>query len=642
LLAYSSDGINWTASSSGNTYFTGGYLLTLAWNGSMWLAGGGNGPPTNSVAYSYDGINWTGSSSGNSYFSVSCDTIAWNGLMWVAGGRNESATNHVAYSYDGINWTGSSSGNAYFSGGKCLTISWNGSIWLAGGFNSGNTHAIAYSSDGNTWIGSSSGNSIFSGQCNAIAWNGSRWVAGGFDNTDSGVIGYSSDGITWTASSSGSTYFSGPDGQCYAITWNGVVWIAGGSNNLLTNLVAYSTDNGVTWTASSSANSLLNGYCYSLASRRVLPYVGLTVTPTSFKNIGISTMTFSTIVGASDSWISTNYVNVSTISTSYINSVSANITSADISSLTTSTISTSYIEAVSANTLSAYISSLTTSTITTNNIQFQTTNTVIGNTAVVEGGGSNIAIGYGVDIKATAYSNAVGIGSGIYVSSQNSVNIGYFNIGAYPSGANIGTNTICIGNNIGANANVIGDSNIVLNATQAELGTGGTVGGLFINPVRSTDSNVISTLMYNSTTKEISYRDGRYFSSIFVSSLTDSTGVSTGVVGQVLTAGVGGQLVWGTPTTFSTFTISSIMTPTNNNDNSYNYSLPWVGVKPTTVCVGSVIKYDFTIPLYSAPYAGLPLLAVGGDYYGTNDLITFTTTGLIDKYAIIAVQILKF
>jgi hypothetical protein len=60
--------------------------------------------------YSYDGINW---SSLSIPLTINILTIAWNGLIWLAGGQG---TNTLAYSYDGINWIQSSNGNNLFTG----------------------------------------------------------------------------------------------------------------------------------------------------------------------------------------------------------------------------------------------------------------------------------------------------------------------------------------------------------------------------------------------------------------------------------------------------------------------------------------------------------------------------------------------
>ena len=79
--------------------------LAVAWNGSLWVAGGFG---TNVLGYSYDGINWTASSGTLPGVGRS---LAWNGTLWIVGG---SGGNQLLYSYDGINW-GLSEGNSLIS-----------------------------------------------------------------------------------------------------------------------------------------------------------------------------------------------------------------------------------------------------------------------------------------------------------------------------------------------------------------------------------------------------------------------------------------------------------------------------------------------------------------------------------------------
>jgi hypothetical protein len=146
-------------------------------------------------------------------------------------------------------------------------IEWNGSVWLIGGIG---TNVIVYSSNGIDWTASTPITSTVPIQCNTIGWNGSVWVAGFqgvSDNIISFVIGYSYDGITWIESTSANSIFTF---GCARITWNGSLWIAGGGE---TNRIAYSYD-GISWIPSSSGNILFSGFGLSLASRRVLPYVG--------------------------------------------------------------------------------------------------------------------------------------------------------------------------------------------------------------------------------------------------------------------------------------------------------------------------------------------------------------------------------
>jgi len=245
-LAYSSDGITWTASASGNSIFSA-RCSAVAWNGVLWVAGGQGG---NQLAYSSDGITWTASTSGNAVLTNICFAVAWNGTRWVAGGNG---TNRLAYSSDGINWTASTSGNAVLTS-LCYAVAWNGTRWVAGGFG---TNRIAYSSDGITWTASTSGNEVFTNWCDAVAWGGSKWVAGG--SGVSAALAYSSDGITWTASTSGNTVLQ----ICYAVAWNGTRWVAGGAGVGSVTL-AYSSD-GITWTVSISGGNVLTGQCTAVA-----------------------------------------------------------------------------------------------------------------------------------------------------------------------------------------------------------------------------------------------------------------------------------------------------------------------------------------------------------------------------------------
>jgi hypothetical protein len=292
-ICYSSDGINWLPSNMSAK----GYGNSLAWNGTMWLVGVSAGE-NYCIAYSYDGINWTTSPSSFDFLS-DCIAVAWNGTMWVAGGYGLYC---MIYSYDGINWIpclsttwGAVLGSSYAgispsfnpipslptssgtsSANACRTIAWNGSMWLAGTYaeigNDNNT--IFSSSDGINWTEITSANpsvNPFTPRCLALAWNGSMWVGGGEGTCR---IAYSTDGYVWTEADS-----IDPDFVeiCSSVAWNGTIWIAGGGTsnpapgqiNML-----YSYD-GKNWSRS-SASSIFGqpGEPSSIASRRVLPYVG--------------------------------------------------------------------------------------------------------------------------------------------------------------------------------------------------------------------------------------------------------------------------------------------------------------------------------------------------------------------------------
>jgi collagen type VII alpha len=343
-IMYSSDGINWAAT----TQTALDSCNTLAWNGSLWLAGG-YPSDTPVIACSSDGINWFLSLEAVTIVDMTeCNALAWNGYLWVAGG---SGTATLIYSVDGINWINSISGSNIFSGStdnailsadKCNTVAWNGTIWVAGGsvgavafdgyittttltvtgvnygklavgqvivctaagFESGTTivsqltgepggtgtytvsqsqtvgnevgpvgmtiaskgGGIAYSYDGINWASATSvaiANNLET--CNTLAWNGSIWLAGGTKKGAGQTILRSANGITWTAVTQ-----SQITTVVTSLAWNGTTWIAGGTNAGAGKL-AKSTD-GSTWTAVTYSG--FGTAAYALAARRPLPFVG--------------------------------------------------------------------------------------------------------------------------------------------------------------------------------------------------------------------------------------------------------------------------------------------------------------------------------------------------------------------------------
>jgi hypothetical protein len=279
-LGYSYDGINWTV--LGGVFNT--ICQTVAWNGTLWLAGGSDNGDSK-IASSYDGITWSTAATSLPIYNVL--TLAWNGSVWIAGGPIAYGSNSLFYSSDGTNWTGIAGG--LFSDGvgglasrrvlpyvgttqvssntplltenftvaagastntlvysydgikwnatpgfnifnAAFGVAWNGSLWLAGGSGS---NTLAYSSDGINWTGL--GNNVFTSNGGRFAWNGSIWVAvGGGSNT----VAYSSDGINWT----GLGYVF--TNQGYDVAWNGSLWVAVGDGS---DTIAYSSD-GSNWT----------------------------------------------------------------------------------------------------------------------------------------------------------------------------------------------------------------------------------------------------------------------------------------------------------------------------------------------------------------------------------------------------------
>ena len=76
-----------------------------------WVVGGYNSSLQAKLIYSTDGITWSNSSSATSIFGSYILAIAHNGTIWVAGGQSGS-TGILGYSYDGITWYKSTSGSS--------------------------------------------------------------------------------------------------------------------------------------------------------------------------------------------------------------------------------------------------------------------------------------------------------------------------------------------------------------------------------------------------------------------------------------------------------------------------------------------------------------------------------------------------
>ena len=250
-IAYSSDGINWTPVANSTSIFTQGGAV--GWNGEYWVAVG-TGP--NVFAYSLDGRTWIGM--GNSHF-VAGTAVAWNGTLWVAcGSANITYQNTLAYSYNGQEWF--AQGRVQFLN-YASTVAWNGLYWLVGGDNT-TGFPIWTSPSGlpGTWTSTNYPNL---GPCSSLAWNGTQWVAGGLGG--SSPISISTDGMNWTAIP---TSFSGVND----VTWNGTNWIGVGRS---VTTISYSPT-GASWGI--AATSLL-AVGQTIASRRLLPFVGETLVP---------------------------------------------------------------------------------------------------------------------------------------------------------------------------------------------------------------------------------------------------------------------------------------------------------------------------------------------------------------------------
>lgn len=275
----------------------GGYCI--AWNGSLWVAGGAG---TNPVKYSTDGFNWTTATlsapanvsvllsvtygkgrwvggiqgPGGQYqfidstdginwtvrtgfvFSLQTNAVAFAAGLFVAGGQGDGGTGSgLRYSLDGITWsTGSFAGQGLGTG---AAVAYGNGLWVAGGGN----YELAYSTTGTSWtVALGSPLSLFGGGCLGVAYGNGRWVAVGVGPTN--TIAYSTNGTSWTGI--GTTIFSG---RSTSVCWNGSRFVATGWGP---NTIAYSAD-GVAWTGLGLGPFTGGAYQrgYGCGTRQILP-----------------------------------------------------------------------------------------------------------------------------------------------------------------------------------------------------------------------------------------------------------------------------------------------------------------------------------------------------------------------------------
>ena len=254
-LSTSPDGVNWTSQTI--TGITGS-VQCIAWNGSLWVAGGYTaGIGAGALSTSPDGVNWTSRT-----ITGFVSAVAWNGSIWVVVGNTSTPVGTLSTSSDGITWTSRTIPGtiAYL-----YDVKWNGSLWIIVGQSTSVTGILYTSPDGITWTSRTiTGMTVAQSVVNCIAWNGSLWVAGGQNSATAGALSTSPDGITWT-----SRTIAGVTSTVRGVAWNGSLWVVVGQS-VSAGALCTSPD-GITWTTRIPTG--LAGAIYGLASRTVLPYV---------------------------------------------------------------------------------------------------------------------------------------------------------------------------------------------------------------------------------------------------------------------------------------------------------------------------------------------------------------------------------
>jgi hypothetical protein len=184
ILGTSTDGITWTARTSGTT----SSILALTYGDGLYVRAGNAG----TIGTSTDAITWTARTSGT---TTNINALIYGNGLYVRGG----GAGTIGTSTDGITWTARTSGTT--SSIFALTYG-NGLYVRAGG-----AGTIGTSTDAITWTTRTSG--VAGVQINALTYGNGLYVFA----AASSRVGTSTDAITWvtqtvTVSSGTVTFFS--------------------------------------------------------------------------------------------------------------------------------------------------------------------------------------------------------------------------------------------------------------------------------------------------------------------------------------------------------------------------------------------------------------------------------------------------
>jgi len=247
-IATSSDGITWTVQTNQPFYMdSSGYGISqIVYGNGKFIAVGGE--YSKKIAYSYDGINWTAVP--DNKINIGQIHIVYGNGKFVAIAKN---TFLMACSSDGITWTAVPDPIHDSYGNKNIdAIAYGNNMFFALGRtqSSGSLSQISISTDGENWWASLDTNldymsmaSIDSRYISAITYGNGKFVAG--DNN--GRMATSSDGMTWTTIPTTNNPFDlwpNTGRAINVITYDNGKFVAGCDDGH----IATST-NGVTWTA---------------------------------------------------------------------------------------------------------------------------------------------------------------------------------------------------------------------------------------------------------------------------------------------------------------------------------------------------------------------------------------------------------
>jgi hypothetical protein len=160
----SSDGVNWSPETPSANFSARGGHAVVAFNGQLWLTGGGNigfvdGTGTTALAdvwKSSNGVTWTIVAPASTSFQARTfhGSAVHNNRLWVIGGTGPSPTgrtNDVWSTADGVNWTPETPSAQFSIRTAAAVTAHNNELWVISGIGLDRYNDVWRSIDGVNW-----------------------------------------------------------------------------------------------------------------------------------------------------------------------------------------------------------------------------------------------------------------------------------------------------------------------------------------------------------------------------------------------------------------------------------------------------------------------------------------------------------
>jgi len=231
---YSTNGTNWNNATLAADWSPRMGHACVVYDNKMWLMGGTNGTVyLNDVWYSADGANWISAPPIGSIWSVRSGhtAVVYKNAIWVMGGTNGTGyINDVWNSTDGRNWVRATAGAGWAVRANHTSLVYNNAMWVIGGQAAGYLNDVWNSTDGVTWVRVTNAAGWTARAAHtSLVFGRKMWVMGGVGSGGNrNDVWFSSNGTKWTSATTAANW-AARKGHASTV-YDSKMWVIGGYN----------------------------------------------------------------------------------------------------------------------------------------------------------------------------------------------------------------------------------------------------------------------------------------------------------------------------------------------------------------------------------------------------------------------------